>query len=250
MKKNENLTQKQRRLLAGLAIAAFVIRTVLLICFVGIPIVRFASEPGKFRAWVNYHGFVGRLAYMGMVFIQVLAAVIPGEPLEIVGGYAFGAFEGTLLCLIASTIGSIAVFFLVRHFGYWLVEVFFSKEKIQSLRFLKSSPKRDFLFMIIFMLPGTPKDLLCYFAGLTDIRFGTWLLICSLGRIPSIVSSAVGGNALGTESYVMAVVVFVVTLLVSAGGMMLYNRICNKRSVESGGEEGESDSAPDTQENG
>ena len=63
----------------------------------------------------------------------------------------------------------------VRRFGRELVEVFFPKEKIESLRFLQSSPKRDLLFWIVFVVPGTPKDLLCYFAGLTDLSWGKWL---------------------------------------------------------------------------
>ena len=120
------------------------------------------------------------------------------------------------------------VFALVRCFGLRLVEVFFSREKLRSLRFLKSSPKRDMLFLIIFMIPGTPKDLLCYFAGLTDIRFPLWLLICSLGRLPSIITSTLGGDALGTENYIFAAAVFAITLLVSAGGIFLYRQLGKK----------------------
>ena len=168
---------------------------------VGVPLIRFASQPELFRLWVDSHGILGQLAYMGMVILQVILAVIPGEPFEIAGGYAFGALEGTVLCLIAATLGSLAVFGLVRQFGMRLVRVFFSQEKLQSLRFLKTTPRREFLFLLIFMLPGTPKDLLCYFAGLTDIRFPVWLVICSLGRIPSLVTSTVGGDALGTGHY-------------------------------------------------
>ena len=78
------------------------------------------------------------------------------------------------------------------------------------------------------MLPGTPKDLLCYFAGLTDIRFPVWLVICSLGRIPSLVTSTVGGDALGTGHYWFAGVVFAATLAVSSLGLLLYRRICRR----------------------
>lgn len=195
---------------------------------IGAPLIRFASQPELFRLWVDSHGILGQLAYMGMVILQVILAVIPGEPFEIAGGYAFGALEGTVLCLIAATLGSLAVFGLVRQFGMRLVRVFFSQEKLQSLRFLKTTPRRDFLFLLIFMLPGTPKDLLCYFAGLTDIRFPVWLVICSLGRIPSLVTSTVGGDALGTGHYWFAGVVFAATLVVSSLGLLLYRRICRR----------------------
>lgn len=220
------------RQLVGIAVVCIaVVASALIMWLVGAPLVRFASEPEKFRAWVDGHGFGGRIAYIGMVIFQVVIALIPGEPFEIAAGYAFGAVEGTLLCILASTLGSVAVFLLVRRFGVRLVEVFFSKDKLKSVRFLKSTPKRDMLFLIIFMIPGTPKDLLSYVAGLTDIRFPVWLMICSLGRIPSIITSTVGGNALGTQNYWFAIAVFAATMAVSGIGLMIYNRICKRHAA-------------------
>lgn len=235
MKKNE-LTPSQQKALGIAVIVAAIAVMLLILALVGVPLLRFASQPERFRAWVDSHGFAGRLAYIGMVFLQVMVAILPGEPFEIAGGYAFGAVEGTLLCLLASTLGSICVFLLVRRFGQRLVEVFFSREKLRSIRFLKSTPRRDLLFLIIFMLPGTPKDLLCFFAGLTDIRFGVWLLICSLGRLPAIISSTVGGDALGTKNYWGAILVFVITLLISGAGLLIYDRLCRRRARSRGGE--------------
>lgn len=74
------------------------------------------------------------------------------------------------------------------------------------------------------MIPGTPKDLLCYFAGLTDIRLSLWLLICSLGRLPSIVTSTVGGDALGTSNYWFAAAVFAITLVISLVGLLILQK--------------------------
>lgn len=210
------------------AIAIAVIATALIIWLAGVPLVRFASEPEKFRQWVDDNGIWSRFAYMGMVILQVVIAVLPGEPFEIATGYAFGAVEGSLLCIAASTLGSITVFLLVRYFGVPLVEVFFSEEKLRRIKFLKTTSKRDFIFFIIFMIPGTPKDLLCYFAGLTDIRLSLWLLICSLGRLPSIVTSTVGGDALGTSNYWFAAAVFAITLVISLVGLLFYKKICNR----------------------
>ena len=195
----------------------------------GIPMVRFASQPERFRDWIDSHGLWGDLAFVGMVMAQILIAVIPGEPFEIAAGYAFGAWEGTLLYLLAATLGSLGVFFLVRRFGRPLVELLFPPEKLRWLRFLKTSPKRELLFLLVFMLPGTPKDLLCYFAGLTDIRIPVWLVICSLGRIPSVITSTLGGDALGERNYTFAIIVFAVSLAVSAVGLWLFHRVCARR---------------------
>lgn len=209
----------------------YVLMSALIFGLVGIPMLRFASEPDQFREWIGQHGAIGRLAYMGMVFIQVVVAIIPGEPLEIAGGYAFSTLEGMSLCLLASGIGSAFVVCLVRRYGTRLVEVFFSREKIRSLRFLQASPKRTLLFFLVFIVPGTPKDLLCYFAGLTSIKLPVLLLICSFGRLPSIITSTLGGDALGNQSYFYAAAIFASTLAVSGLGLLLYDRLC-KRSRE------------------
>ena len=94
-----------------------------------------------------------------------------------------------VLCLLGAFLGSVAVFAVVRKWGVPLVEVFFPKEKLNKLAFLKTSPKRTALLWLVFTVPGTPKDLLCYFAGLTDLPWRTWLLIATVGRLPSIVQA-------------------------------------------------------------
>ena len=213
------------RIAAFVIAAAVIAAAAWLICR---PLVEFASEPELFREWVDSHGILGRIAFVGMVILQVVIAILPGEPFEIAAGYAFGALEGTLLFLAAAAVGSIAVFLLVRRFGTKLAEVFFSGKELSSVRFLKTTPRRTMLFLIVFMLPGTPKDLLSYFAGLTDIRFGVWVVICSLGRIPSVVMSTVGGDALGTQRYWFSLVVFLLSMAVSVVGLLIYNRIVTR----------------------
>lgn len=226
------LTQQQKKRIAVGAVVLFVLFSAAVFRFVGRPMIRFARQPELFREWVEQRGVWGKIAYVGMVFLQVLVALIPGEPLEICGGYAFGAVWGTVLCLTGAALGSVAVFAAVRRFGTALAEVFFPREKLDSLRFLHSSPKRDALFWLIFTVPGTPKDLLCYFAGLTDLSWGKWLLICTVGRIPSIVTSTIGGNALGVQNYVFAIVAFAVTLAISSVGLLLYRAVCRKHGKE------------------
>ena len=223
----DHLTKKQQKQIGIAAIIIAAAATALIIWLAGVPLVRFASEPERFRQWVNDNGVWSRFAYIGMMLLQIVIAVLPGEPFEIAAGYAFGAVEGTLLCVAASTLGSLTVFLLVRRFGVPLVEIFFPEDKLRGIRFLKTTPKRDFIFFIIFMIPGTPKDLLCYFAGLTDIKFSVWLLICSLGRLPAIVTSTVGGDALGTSNYWFAAIVFAVTLAISIVGLLVYKHICS-----------------------
>ena len=230
--KKNNFTEKQKKIAAVIFFLAFLLFCGLITWFIGRPIVDFVSEPEKFRIWVESHGILGEIAFVGMMFFQVVVAFVPGEPFEIGAGYAFGAVKGTILCVIAITLGSLLVFLLVRKFGVKFVEIFFSREKINSLRFLKSKKSRNIITFLVFFLPGTPKDLLTYFVGLTDIKISHFILLTSVARLPSVITSAVGGNALGGKEYLFAIIVFAVTLVLSGTGMLIYNSIVklkNKR---------------------
>lgn len=197
--------------------------------YVGIPMLRFWNRPEQFRLWVNARGAWGPVIYVGMVVFQVVLALIPGEPVEIVGGYAFSFWAGTLLCVMGTVLGSLLVFFMVRVFGVKLVKLFFPLEKINSLQFLANDRRRDTLAFLIFFIPGTPKDLVTYFVGLTPMKWHTFLFISMVARLPSVVTSTAGGSALGLQNYTTAAVVFGVTAFISAGGWLLYNQYVKKR---------------------
>jgi len=109
-------------------------------------------------------------------------------------------------------------------------ELFFSLEKLRSLRFLQNPKKRDILFFLLFLLPGTPKDLLCYFAGLTEISTASWICIQLLGRIPSILTSTLGGDALGSEKYWIAAIVLTATAVISWLGLAVYHRFSSQEN--------------------
>lgn len=229
--KRENLTVKQKKIISIVFLVALVLFCGVVTWFIGRPIVKFVSEPQKFRLWVEEHGLWSDIVFIAMVVFQVIIAFVPGEPLEIGGGYAFGAVRGTILCIIGITLGSILTFLLVKRFGVRFVEIFFSMEKIKGLKFLQNEKKLDFIIFLIFFIPGTPKDLITYFIGLTDIKLSKLILLSSLARLPSVLTSTVGGSALGMEDYVFAIVVFAVTIVISGGGLVLYNWY-SKRKVK------------------
>lgn len=224
--KSSHLTIKQKRLLTIASLAVFLLVSGVLCWFVGKPLLEFRRQPELFREFIDSYGAWGRIVFLGLTVLQVVFAIIPGEPLEIGTGYAFGAVEGTLLCVAGITIGSLIVFLLVRTIGIKMVEVFFPIEKIRSLRFLKNTKRFNEITFIIFLIPGTPKDLLSYFVGLTDMKLSVWLLIASLARLPSIVTSTICGNALGRQSYLSAIIIFAATAAVSLLGIAVYNKIC------------------------
>ena len=183
------------------------------------------------RSYIQSFGAAGWLVFLALQILQVFVALIPGELLESVAGFAFGPVVGTLLCFAGVAIASALVFLLTRRFGIKLVELFVAREKINQLRFLNTEKKRDMLIFLVFFIPGTPKDLLTYFVGLTEIKLGKFLAISLVARIPSVVSSTFGGHLLGEGRYTGAIVLYAATALVSALGMLGYNAWLKKKEA-------------------
>ena len=231
MRRERSLTDRQKKWIAGTGVFLFLVLSALVCWFAGRPLIRFVREPERFQAWVDAQGVRAPLLFVGMVVLQIVVAIIPGEPLEIAAGYAFGALEGTLLCLIGALVGRVAVFLLVRRFGVRAVEVFFPLEKVQSLRFLQNEKKLTFWVFFLFFLPGTPKDVLCYIVGLTKLPLRSWIIISTIAPIPSIIPSTIGGSALGMGRYTFAAAVFGATLAISAAGLLVYRRVSRRNET-------------------
>lgn len=225
-------TKKHKKMLSVLSIIVFVVFFALVCWYIGRPMISLASEPEQFRDWIDDKGFMGKIIFIGMVVLQVVFAIIPGEPFEIGAGYSFGAFEGTVLCIIGGVIGGLIVFAFVRKFGIKVVEVFFPVERINNLKFLSNKKHFYTLVFLIYLIPGTPKDLILYFLGVTKISLPFFILVMSVARLPSIVTSTIGGNALGMQNYITAVIVFAITILVSVIGYFVYKRITDNKQNE------------------
>ena len=222
--------KNNRKLLAGISVAVVVILVMLVTWFLWKWLASFSQE--GLRDYIQSFGAAGWLVFLVLQVLQVFIALIPGELLESVAGFAFGPVLGTLLCYAGVAIASSLVFLLTRKFGVKLVEVFISREKINQLRFLNTAKKRDILIFLAFFIPGTPKDLLTYFVGLTEIKLGAFLAISLVARVPSVVTSTFGGHLLGEGEYAMAVVVYAATAFISFLGMLGYNAWMKRRETK------------------
>ena len=158
-------------------------------------------------------------------------ALIPGEVVEVGCGMAFGTWGGLLICLAGCAIGSAIIFLLVRKFGVKLVEVFISREKINSLKFLNNERKLKSIIFLVFFTIGTPKDLLTYFAGLTNIKFYEFLIISTVARIPSIISSIIVGAKLSEGNFVTSILIFGASAVLGLMGVVAYNKFVDKRQT-------------------
>ena len=229
---DETMTEKQKKAVAIAAIGIFILFCAAVGYFIGVPMVQLAEDPAEFQSWVDSHGISGKLIFLGMVVLQVLVAFIPGEPIELAAGYAFGFLEGSVLTLAGFLIGSWLVFILVRRFGVKLVEVFFSAEKIREFSFLKNPKKTKAIAFILMLIPGTPKDFLSYFAGLTQLTLRQWLLIVAVGRLPSLITSTATGAAAGEKNYLLTAVMLVLTVILTLSGIVYYRYIAKQQRQE------------------
>lgn len=190
---------------------------------VGIFIFReFFTDPEVFRSWINENYLLGVIAVILICAVQVIVALIPGEAVEIACGYAFGTWMGALVCSIGILLGSITVILLVRKFGRKFVESLYPREKIDSLPILNDPKKRNFLTCILFLIPGTPKDLLTYIIGLTEMSIPLYILLTTVSRFPSIIMSTMGGDAFGDGRFVKALIVLAVAAVISGSGYLAY----------------------------
>ena len=229
-KGDDTMTEKQQKALYAVSLTVFFLFCGAVGWFIGIPMIRFAEEPEAFRAWVDASGIWGRIIFIGMVILQVIVAFIPGEAIELAAGYAFGGLEGTVLSMVGILLGSWIIFMLVRKFGVKMVEVFFSKDKIAQVGFLNNQKKTKVLAFLLMLIPGTPKDFLSYFAGLTRLDLKQWLVIVCTARLPSVLTSTLTGAAAGEKQYALAVILLALTGLISIAGILYYRYICKQEN--------------------
>ncbi len=225
---DEQQCAKRKKIFVLISVAVVISLISFLTYFLAVKFSRIARSGEEFRDFIQSYGAFGILVSVGIQVLQVFIALIPGEFVEIGMGYAYGWFEATLLSLLGVAIGSALIFSLVKRYGIRLVEIFVSTDKINQLSFISNEKKLNRLTFILYFIPGTPKDLLTYFIGLTRMSLQDFLGITLFARIPSVVSSTVGGNFIGEGKYIEAVVLFVVTGIVSFAGIKIYNVILKK----------------------
>ena len=219
--------QRRRKWFAGISIAVVLALVALVTLFVCNWFSSLSRE--AFRDYIRSFGALGWIVLLGLQILQVFIALIPGEVVESAAGYVFGAVSGTLICYVGIAIASVLIFGLTRRYGVKLVEVFVSRERINELRFLNTARKRNTLLFLLYFIPGTPKDLLTYFAGLTDITLKDFLILSLTARLPSVITSTIGGQMLGSENYWGAVLLYGITGALSIAGLFLYRSIAKSK---------------------
>lgn len=209
-----------------------VMLTTVLVCYftLGQKLVLFVEDRAAFNAWLDSFGVWGKVVFVTLRAVQTVVKIIPGEPLEIAAGYLYGIWGGLFYCLFGQFIGSLIIIALTKKFGMKLVELFVPRKKIESLSFLQNKKNLNITLFIIYLIPSTPKDIITYLISLTDENIVLFMVITTIARIPSVITSTWCGSALESENFFLAAAVFIGTAIVGLSGAAIYSRISAKKA--------------------
>jgi uncharacterized membrane protein YdjX (TVP38/TMEM64 family) len=159
----------------------------------------------EFKKTISSYGAYAPLAYILLQIIQVIIAPIPGGAIEFLGGVMFGVKAGFIYSMIGLLIGSWIAFNLARIFEKIAVEKFVSEQTRKKFDYLVEH-EGVILSFILFLLPGFPKDALCYILGLTPMHLGIFLIISTIGRIPgTLIATLQGAKAFDHQYYTFGI---------------------------------------------
>lgn len=178
-----------------------------------------AEGQAAFKDKISNSGFLGVLMLFGLQFAQIFLFIIPGEPIEILAGICYGSVWGTVFITVSAAIISAFIYILVHKLGRKFIYDFVPKEKIEKIENNKvfQNPKTiRFLIFILFFIPGTPKDLLTYIAALLPIKPLEFIIISTIARFPSIISSTWAGASLLEGNWKFSLIIYGVTFLIVA----------------------------------
>ncbi len=179
---------------------------------------RYFLSPKRLRLFIASFGPFASVAFVVIQALQVVFAPIPGEVTGFVGGFLFGNTVGTILSTLGLTIGSVMAFGIARIFGMKLVEKVVKKEYISKFNFFVTH-KGLYVSYILFLIPGFPKDSLCYLLGLTRLKFLDFFLMTLLGRLPGTIMLTFQGTAIKDAQYKTFFILFAASL---AATVLLY----------------------------
>ena len=198
---------------------------------VGIILMReYFTDAEPIRQLVSKNYALGAIIMVLVTAIQVVVAFIPGELVEIAAGFVFGGLWGTVFVTLGLVLGSVIAILLTRKLGLKLFSTFFPDTDPNSLPILNNSKQRNAMTFLLFLIPGTPKDMLTYVVGLTDMKIWQYLLLTTFARIPSVISSTIGGDALGDAKIMLAIYIFAGIAIVSLIGYVIYGKITKKKN--------------------
>lgn len=220
----------------------------LFMILIGVPVYLYFSHPELISRFTNLDEINKLLSryetasifiYMGLQVFQIVVSIIPGQALQFAAGYAYHFWLGYLYSIIGVALGTVVTYYLARLLGKDALHVIFGEEKFS--RFVQTiNSKRSYIVLfVIFLIPGVPKDLFTYAAGVSEMRIIPFLLLSLIGRTPAMLGSIWMGSMVYKGSYTGPIVLGVVAIILFIAGILnrdkmvqwtdrLYNKMTGK----------------------
>ena len=188
-------------------------------------ITKLASSPQEMRELITSYGWTGVLVFMGIQVLQVVIVIIPGEFVQMAGGYIFGAWAGALFSMAGIMAGTVIVFYVSRLLGYSLVRTFFPEKSLNKFKFVMNSNKLEIAMLVLFLIPGFPKDMLSYIAGITPIKPLRLFAVVFVGRLPGLIASSFIGQTTQRGNYTALIILSAVAVVLFVVGLLNKDRL-------------------------
>ena len=219
---------KRRKILAVLkliALAVILVGVPLYIYFFHHDLIASFSDIKELEQTIRSYRSQSIRIYIAAQVIQVVLSVIPGQALQFAGGYLFGTLLGLLFSVIGIAIGSTLAYYVARILGRDAVHLFFGKRKVTEMLDLMNSPKGLIVTFVIFLIPGVPKDLCSYAAGLSNLKLRPYLIVSMIARIPGMLGCLIIGQQVGAGGYTSAAVIAAIALMLLLLGVLFRKKI-------------------------
>ncbi len=181
-------------------------------------LVRLYVDKKFLKSTLKQWGLLAPILFMSLQALQVVVSPIPGEATGFLGGYLFGEWLGLLYSTIGLTVGSVAAFGIGRWLGERYVRNLVSKETWAKLGFIVEA-EGAILCFIVYLIPGLPKDIVCYLFGISPMPLWVFAVVSGLGRIPGTWVLSAQGAHVETGNYLQ---VILVTAVFAAIALPLY----------------------------
>lgn len=185
-------------------------------------------EPGGLDRVINdvrSAGPVGFLILLGLQFLQIVVAFIPGEATQMAAGLIYGPWVGALIIFVGCVLSSAFIFVVVKRLGAPFVQKMVPTQYLEKFRKFEESGKLNITVFILFLIPGLPKDVFTYLVPLTDMPMRTFLILSNVGRIPGIVVSTYAASGLAEGRVLESVIIFAVLAAIAIVGILLRDKI-------------------------
>lgn len=156
-------------------------------------------------------GFKGYFTIGILSMLQVVLTFLPAEPVQVMAGLSFGFLKGSLICLAGVFVGNTIIYILYKIYGNKLEE-YFTKNAEFDFETASRSPKIALVVFILYFLPAIPYGLICFFTASMGNKYPKYILLTTLGSIPSIWIGVGLGHLAIASSWIVSLIVFLVLI--------------------------------------